>query len=92
MDIGFSAADRDVRARARALAENHLFPVEEELDANDHLSPEKEAAIRQAVIDHRLNAVNHAVEWGGQGLTIVQQMIVNEEVGKAIGKEGKMLV
>ena len=85
MDIGFSAADRDVRARARALAENHLFPVEEELDANDHLSPEKEAAIRQAVIDHRLNAVNHAVEWGGQGLTIVQQMIVNEEVGKATG-------
>jgi alkylation response protein AidB-like acyl-CoA dehydrogenase len=32
-----------------------------------------------------LNAVNHAVEWGGQGMTVVQQMIVNEEVGKATG-------
>lgn len=85
MDIGFDAADKDVRARAREFTEKHLYPVEEELDASDHLSDEKEAAIRQAVRDYRLNAVNHAVEWGGQGLTVVQQMVVNEEVGKATG-------
>ncbi len=80
-----SAEDRDVRARAREFTEKHLYPYEEELDANDHLPPAVEAEIREAVLAYRLNAVNHAKEDGGQGLTIVQQTIVNEEVGKSTG-------
>ena len=80
-----SAEDRDVLARAREFTEKHLYPYEEELDANDGLPPETEAAIRDAVLAYRLNAVNHAKEDGGQGMTIVQQTIVNEEVGKSTG-------
>lgn len=67
MDVNFSRDDKDVCARAREFAEKHLFPHEEELDVNDHLPEETEEAIRQAVRDYHLNAVNHAVEWGGQG-------------------------
>lgn len=83
MDMGLTSDDLDVRERARELAENHLFPHEEELDTNDHLPGETEAAIRQAVKGLQLNAINHKKEYGGQEMTIVQQCIVNEEVGKA---------
>lgn len=83
MDMSLTTDDLDVRERARELAEKHLFPHEEELDTNDHLPDETEAAIRQAVRGLRLNAINHKKEYGGQEMTIVQQCIVNEEVGKA---------
>ncbi|MEX2647792.1 MAG: acyl-CoA dehydrogenase family protein [Alphaproteobacteria bacterium] len=85
MRIEFTSADKDVRARARELTEKHLYPHEVELDENDRLPPEVEAAIKRAVLAYGLNAVNHGKEDGGQGLSIVQQMIVNEEVGKSTG-------
>jgi len=85
VDMALSKQDLDVRARARELTEKFLYPVEEELDEHDHLAAEKERVIHDAVIDYRLNAINHAPEHGGQGMTIVQQCIVNEEVGKSTG-------
>lgn len=85
MQIEFSSADKEVRARAREFTERHLYPHEERLDADNHLPDEVERAILDAVLAYRLNAVNHAVEDGGQGMTIVQQMIVNEEIGKSTG-------
>jgi len=85
VDMALTKDDLDVRARARELAEKFLYPVEEELDENDHLPDEKERVIHDAVIDYRLNAINHAPEFGGQGMTIVQQCIVNEEVGSSTG-------
>ncbi len=81
MDARWSKEDLDVRARAREFTERYLFPYEEELDTAEVVNPKKEAAIRHAVRDYRLNAINHAPEFGGQGMTILQQCIVNEEVG-----------
>lgn len=81
MDASWTEQDREVRARAREFTQNYLFPYEEELDAADAVNPKKEAAIRQAVRDYGLNAINHAREFGGQEMTILQQCIVNEEVG-----------
>ena len=83
--MALSKDDLDVRDRARELAQKFLFPVEEELDENDGLPPEKEQVIHDAVLDYRLNAINHSLEHGGQGMTIVQQCIVNEEVGASTG-------
>ena len=85
MDVRWSKDDLDVRARARELTETFLYPYEEELDAADAVDTEKEAAIHQAVIDFGLNAINHRKEHGGQEMTILQQCIVNEEVGKSTG-------
>jgi acyl-CoA dehydrogenase len=81
MDANWTKEDREVRARAREFTERFLFPYEEELDTANAVNPRKEAAIRQAVREYRLNAINHAREFGGQEMTILQQCIVNEEVG-----------
>ncbi len=85
MDMGLTCRRPWTFASARAnWRKTTSFPHEEELDTNDHASPsETEAAIRQAVRGLQLNAINHKKEYGGQEMTIVQQCIVNEEVGKA---------
>jgi alkylation response protein AidB-like acyl-CoA dehydrogenase len=81
MDVRWTQADREIRARAREFTQKLLFPYEEELDAANAVDPEKEEAIRQGVLAYGLNAVNHRREHGGQEMTTVQQCIVNEEVG-----------
>ena len=83
MDMALSRDDLDVRERARAFTRELLWPHEIELDENNKLPRATEDAIRQGVLDYRLNAINHDPEHGGQGMSIVQQCIVNEEVGSA---------
>lgn len=83
MDMGLTPADRDVLDKARTFARNYLHPHERELDEHDALPAEIEAEIHAAVLSHDLNAINHSLEFGGQGMTMVQQCIVNEEVGSA---------
>ena len=83
MDMALSKADLEVRRRASEFTRKFLYPNEEALDENETLPEETEAAIRAAVLSYELNAINHAEAHGGQGMTIVQQCIVNEEVGSA---------
>ncbi len=83
MDMALTHDDLDVRERAQNFTRRHLWPHEITLDENGSLDEATEAAIRQGVLEYRLNAINHDPEHGGQGMTIVQQCIVNEEVGSA---------
>ena len=85
MDLAIPTADLALKARARRFAETALFPHEVELELNGHLPQATLAKLKQAVIDQEVNAVNHAKEHGGQGLSIFQQTLVNEELGKATG-------
>ncbi len=80
-----SKAEAEIRARARQYTEKVLFPLEWEVEENDGLSTESLKRLRQGVLDYELNAINHEREHGGQGMTIVQQAIVNEEIGKSTG-------
>lgn len=86
MDMALTPTDREVRDRARAFTQSRLFPHEMEMDETGTLRPEVVKAIEQAVRDTRLNGVNHTAQVGGQGMTMVQQCIVNEECGKATGE------
>jgi alkylation response protein AidB-like acyl-CoA dehydrogenase len=83
MDLQLSKEERDLQSRARAFAEQHLFPHEIECDENEGLSKKSLAKIRKAVIDHGLNGFNHTKEDGGQGFTHLQQILLHEELGKA---------
>lgn len=85
MDLTLPAADLKWKARAKTFAENVLFPHELELELKGSLPPETKDALREAVVDHGLNGINHAREYGGQGCTQLQQALINEEVGKATG-------
>jgi acyl-CoA dehydrogenase len=85
MDLAIAKSDLELKARARRFAETVLFPLEVELELNGHLPEAAMATLKQAVIDHGFNAINHAREHGGQDLSIFQQTLVNEELGKATG-------
>ena len=47
--------------------------------------PESHAAAKQAVLDAAFNGINHAVDDGGQGYDTFQQMLIEEQWGRATG-------
>ncbi len=85
MDLRLTAEDRELQDRARDFTEQHLFPYELECEQNDGLSPESWAAIREQVVAWGFGAINHVKEDGGQGLDTFQQILVEEQWGKATG-------
>ncbi len=85
MDLQLDPADREIRDRARAFCDAHLLPRELECEERGGLSPESLGAIRQAARAAGLNAPNHAVADGGQGFDLLQQVLVEEQLGRATG-------
>ena len=81
MDFTYTAEQLELRARARALADEievHEVACEE----HNGLPPEVHRAVAERVRHHRLNAINMPAEWGGQGLGVVDQVIVQEQLGR----------
>jgi acyl-CoA dehydrogenase len=79
---GLSAADLEIRARARALADE-LIPYEQEAEANDGRLPEAvEKAHHERAIELGLHATNLPRSVGGQGCTTLQQVLVQEQAGR----------
>ena len=83
MDIRLDETDVELQRRARAFTDEVLVPLELECEERDGLSPESAAQAKQAVLDRRFPAINHAAEHGGQGLDLFQQMLVEEQWGRA---------
>ena len=85
MDLNLAAVDLQWKERAKSFAETVLFPQELDLELKGSLPRATKDAMRQAVVDHGLNGINHSPEHGGQGCTQLQQVLISEEVGKATG-------
>jgi alkylation response protein AidB-like acyl-CoA dehydrogenase len=85
VNLSLSPSQADLQRRARSFAEEVLFPLELECEEHDGLSPERRAEVKRAVIERRFNAINHAVEDGGQGLDPFEQVLVEEQWGAATG-------
>jgi acyl-CoA dehydrogenase len=85
VDLELTPADRDLQQKARDFTQQILFPLEDECEASDGLSPESHAAAKAAVLAWGFNAINHAPADGGQGLDLFQQMLVEEQWGHATG-------
>jgi alkylation response protein AidB-like acyl-CoA dehydrogenase len=85
MDFDLSQPDRALQQRAREFAEAQLFPNEMAIEEHGHLPQPILATIHRQVLAAGFNAINHAREHGGQGLSLFQQMLVNEQFGKATG-------
>jgi alkylation response protein AidB-like acyl-CoA dehydrogenase len=85
MDPTLDAADLDLQSRARAFTDEILVPLELECEEREGLTPESMASARQAVLDRGFNAINHTRADGGQGLDLFQQMLVEEQWGRATG-------
>jgi len=77
-----SAADLELQARARTFADE-LIPLEVEAElAGGDLPKEVVAAHKARAIELGLFATNMPVELGGQGCTALQQVLVQEQVGR----------
>jgi acyl-CoA dehydrogenase len=85
VDLRLSPADAELQLKARAFTERHLLPYELECEEGNGLPDGTIAAIKEAVLDSELNAINHESRDGGQGLDLFQQVLVQEELGKATG-------
>lgn len=83
MEFSWSKEDNAVRARAKEFTEKVLFPYELHIEETDTPDPDVEAGIVRALNDYALNAANQPAEFGGQGMSVVQQCILWEEAGKA---------
>ncbi len=83
MDLRLDAADRALQERARAFTERHLIPLELECEERDGLLPESLASAKAAVLEWDFHAINHAVADGGRGYDTFQQILIEEQWGRA---------
>jgi acyl-CoA dehydrogenase len=81
VDFVLNAAQEDLRSRARALADV-IMTHEEACEERNGLPDEVHAQIAASVRELRLNAINMPAEWGGQGLGVLDQVLVQEELGR----------
>ena len=81
MDFTYSPEQLELRERAQSLTDAMIgfeLPCEE----GRGLPETSLAEIRRLTLDHRLNAINMPSEWGGQGLSVLDQVIVSERLGQ----------
>jgi acyl-CoA dehydrogenase len=75
--------DLAVQARARAFVDE-LIPYEEEAELHDgELPPDVDARFRSRALELGLHATNMPKELGGGGLSMLQQVLVQEQGGRA---------
>src|SRR5829696_7286509 len=81
MNFSYSPDQVELRDRAAALAAE-IMVHEEACEAGNGLPPEVHAEVAERVRHHGLNAINMPAEWGGQGLGVLDQVIVQEQLGR----------
>lgn len=85
MDFSLTKEHQALQAKAKEFTEQVLYPHEMECEENDGISKETHNQIIQQVLDWEFNAPNHSKEDGGQGFSIFEQTILNEQLGGATG-------
>ena len=88
---GLSEDDLEIQARARAYIDEVIpFEVETEMNAGE-LSPGVAEKLSSRVRELGLLATNMPVELGGGGHSMLQQVLVQEQVGRATNALGWMV-
>jgi alkylation response protein AidB-like acyl-CoA dehydrogenase len=85
---GLSEEDRQIQARARGFADE-LIPLEEEAErSGGELPADVTAAHAKRVRELGLYATNMPEELGGGGCTVLQQVLVQEQMGRVTNALG----
>ncbi|MFI7407271.1 acyl-CoA dehydrogenase family protein [Streptomyces sp. NPDC049627] len=84
MDFRLTPRQVQLKADARALTD-FIAGYELQCEEDNGLPADAHAKVRDAVLDAGLQAVNMPAEWGGAGLTIAEQVTVQEELGRLTG-------
>ncbi|AKS33799.1 acyl-CoA dehydrogenase family protein [Mycolicibacterium goodii] len=81
MEFAYTPRLAELKNRARTLAEK-IMPFEDECERNNGLSPQSHASIKASVLESGLQAINTPTEYGGAGLSVLEQVVVQDELGK----------
>ena len=81
MDFAYTPRLAELKQTAKNLT-TQIMQYEDECEANNGLSAESHATIKQAVLDAGLQAINTPTEYGGAGLSVLEQVVVQDELGK----------
>jgi acyl-CoA dehydrogenase len=81
VEFAYSPEQQQLRARAAALTAE-MMVHEHDCEEHNGLPPDVHAAVSDRVRHHRLHAINMPAEWGGQGLSVLDQVIVQEQLGR----------
>ncbi len=81
MEFAYTARLAELKNRARTLAEK-IMPFEDECERNNGLSAQSHASIKASVLEAGLQAINTPSEYGGAGLSVLEQVVVQDELGK----------
>ncbi|MCI0633166.1 MAG: acyl-CoA/acyl-ACP dehydrogenase [Actinobacteria bacterium] len=77
-----SDADREIAERARRFVDEELIPHEVEAEMHGGLPDELRERHHRRAIELGLYAMNMPVELGGGGFTMLQQVLVSEQIGR----------
>ncbi|MBW2232407.1 MAG: acyl-CoA dehydrogenase [Deltaproteobacteria bacterium] len=83
MDFELSKELREFQQTARHFVEAELVPHELTVDEHEALPPEILERIRSQALDHGLWPMNVPVELGGLGSSVIEQVIAQEQAGRA---------
>jgi acyl-CoA dehydrogenase len=81
LDFTYTGPQLELRDRASRLTDS-IIPFEDPCEAGRGLPDESLAEIRRLTLEAELNAINMPLEWGGQGLSVLDQVIVQERLGQ----------
>jgi alkylation response protein AidB-like acyl-CoA dehydrogenase len=82
MDLELSSREKELAKLGREFCDQVLLPLETIADEHGELPMEKRAAVRQAVRDWGLAGINHSKADGGLGLTMLEQTVIEEQLGR----------
>jgi acyl-CoA dehydrogenase len=86
MDLTLSPAELELQARARSYVRDVLQPLEADFErAGGRLSRRQGGEVRVAAIEARLHGGSLPREVGGQGWSVLEQVIVHEQLGQSTG-------
>jgi acyl-CoA dehydrogenase len=71
-----------LRRTVRGFVERHLAPLEAEVDAADAIDPGVMARLKREAMALGLYGYNMPAELGGPGLSMVEQVVIGEELGR----------
>ncbi|SER81529.1 Acyl-CoA dehydrogenase [Streptomyces qinglanensis] len=82
MDFRYTPEQAELKARAAAYSQRLMRYENESEEAGGPLPAETVRTLTREAIDAGVFAINMPVEWGGAGLSLLDQVIVEEEFGK----------
>ncbi len=82
MDLNLTPRQKELAAMARKFAAEVLQPLELVVEEHGELPMERRPAVRQAVRDWGFAGINHTKEHGGLGLTMLEQTVIEEQLGQ----------